>query len=132
MCYFRIMSVTISLDSANNRLYVIDKRVMLKLASEAHSRHLATIDIKNKSLMVIRGAKHLLRKADSYGFNYEMLTTAKKCNKVKLLSAEGLFDIPIEIILQKGSFLWFKTEGFERQIFLPRSVIKNFAVEVAI
>jgi len=90
------------------------------------ARKLGMIDLLHKQILIFRRAGHLLKKANAYGFNYQMLITAQKCKSVMLCCRQGRFEIPIKDILEKGSFLWFKHTGFERQIFLPVDVIQNY------
>ena len=64
-------------------------------------------------------AKHLHYKSESYGFNYELLRDGMFVWVFVHLPFNELLITSRNHILEKGSFLHFKNEGFERQIFLP-------------
>lgn len=101
--------------------------IKLKLASEKHSRALGTVNIEEKTLYIKRQkSKHLLIKANAIGFNYSLIRDAKRFNKVLLMMDGEQYLIPNEHILEHGSFLWFKNEGFEKQIFLNMNEIHKF------
>lgn len=106
--------------------------IKLKLKKEKFARLLGYVKTSEKTLYCNRDSKkHLLVKADSYGFNYNLLNEAKRFDKVLLcIDKIDKYLIPKEFILSNGSFLWFKTEGFERQIFLKRAEIERFKVKI--
>lgn len=114
---------TISIDTDGNRLYAENGNVYLALIKE-RCRKIATIDKPNKVVIMEREGKHLLRKADAYGFNYELIKKIPTDYKIRLHTPEGVFMLTPEKILA-GSFLWFKNTGFERQIFLTRQTIQK-------
>lgn len=120
------MQRVIARDTANNFIYTDGNEVLLKLNAEKRTRHLATIDLAQKALIMVRQSKHLLRKAQAYGFNHSMLQAAKLCDKIIFTCPEGTFIIPIADVLQYGDYLWFKTEGFERQLFLRIAFIQSY------
>lgn len=123
----------VSKDEQGNCIYADKGFVYLKLASEQRTRKLAEISLPDDALVMRRDSKHLLRKADSYGFNYELLRNARKCKKVILCLPGFIYEIPISDILERGSFLWFKEVGFERQVFLKQAIIKSYpALEMVI
>ena len=51
---------------------------------------------------------------------------AKQFDKVLLRDDDSSYEIPVKIILEEGKFLFFKSQGFEVQIFLPLERIKDF------
>lgn len=106
--------------------------IKLKLKKEKFARLLGYVKTSEKTLYCNRDSKkHLLVKADSYGFNYNLLNEAKRFDKVLLcIDKIDKYLIPKEFILSNGSFLWFKTEGFERQIFLKMAEIERFKVKI--
>lgn len=113
-----------------------DKRTILSLKLKAHTkvRRIGTINLQRKIFEVRRRrAKHLLRVNQSYGFNYKLLAVAKTFTKVRLCDEFNEWLIPVQHILDNGSFLWFKDpEGFERQIFIQLSQIEEFKREVRV
>ena len=63
--------------------------------------------------------KHLHYKSHSYGFNFELLRDGNFVWVIIHLPFNEVLVTSRNHILEKGSFLHFKNEGFERQIFLP-------------
>ncbi len=123
----------VSKDTQGNCIYAEKGIVYLKLVSEKRTRKLAEILIESGALVMRREGRHLLRKADAFGFNYELLKSAKKCKDVILCLPGCIYEIPIADILKYGDFLWFKNEGFERQVFLRQGFIKTYpALELVI
>jgi hypothetical protein len=106
--------------------------IKLKLKKEKFSRLLGYVKLDEQTFYCKREKKkHLLIKADAYGFNYNLLNEAKRFDKVMLIIDNlDRYLIPKDYILSNGSFLWFKTEGFERQIFLKMTEIEKFNVKI--
>jgi hypothetical protein len=106
--------------------------IKLKLKKEKFARLLGYVKTSEKTFYCNRDSKrHLLVKADSYGFNYNLINEAKRFDKVLLcIDKIDKYLIPNDFILSNGSFLWFKNEGFERQIFLKRAEIERFNVKL--
>ncbi len=77
-------------------------------------------------MTVYREPWHLHRISNSYGFNYQLLDEAKKFDFVRIIAADAEYKIPRTEILSKGSFLFFKEQGFERQIFVKLEELNNF------
>lgn len=100
----------------------------LKLASEKHYRAIGTINMKYRQLEVMRErSKHLFRKFNAYGFNHYILANATLFDHVLLKDDEGVYNVPKDVVLQKGKFLNFKNHGgFELQIFLPLLEIEKY------
>ncbi len=73
-------------------------------------------------------AKHLHYKSESYGFNYELLRDGIFVWVVVHLPFNELLVTSRNHILEKGSFLHFASQGFERQIFLP---LTEFGIDKA-
>lgn len=112
-------------DTQGNSITNLNGWVMLKLAAEKHSRKVGYL--ANDILRVERTRhKHLHRLSNSYGFNYEIISKAKRFTKVLLCDEFGQYMIPNEYILEHGGFLHFKTQGFEKQIFLKLEEINKF------
>ena len=117
-------------DEFGNSIIVSGNIISLKLKSETKSREIGVMNLKEKYLAVKRvREKHLLRKNNSYGFNYYILLNAKKFDKIMLSDNFGRWLIPIKLILEKGSFLRFKKQGFELQMFMPIDIITKHCAE---
>ena len=117
-------------DSLGNKLYRKDNIIFLKLISESYSRKLGIIDEQSKNFITNRIYEtHLYRNAEAFGFNSELLITAKLFTNVKLLTDKNeIFIIPIKFILDNGDYLHFKKQGFERQIFITLEQLKDFQI----
>lgn len=118
-------------DEYGNSILAIDNGVriivQLKLVKETRKRKLGNINIKTKTLYVKRiKERHLHRKSNAYGFNYNFLEGAKRFTKVRLEDNYSEWLIPVEDILQKGIFLHFLEQGFEKQIFVKLDVLEQY------
>ena len=118
-------------DSAGNKIIASNNgdriKVLLKLNTELRSRLLGYVNIKSKSIKIIRKKEvHLLHKNNSYGFNHTLLNDAKTFNKILLKDELNSWKIPTQFILDNGKFLFFKEQGFERQIFISMEQINQF------
>lgn len=116
-------------DDSGNRIMVDDNIITLVLKDG--SRHkVGVINEKEKVMETIRKKDiHTLRKANAYGFNHYIVSKARRFNAIKLSDEEGSYKIPLDVILKWGFFLHFKTQGFERQIFLDKDIIKNYKIK---
>lgn len=117
-------------DKSGNMLYRSGNVILLDLLSEDRRRRLGTI-VDDYIHMKRDPKKHLLRVANAYGFCYELLATAKKSKFIKLYltGISTSYWIPIKDILEKGDFLFFKKQGFERQIFLTVEQIEKYGIK---
>jgi hypothetical protein len=101
--------------------------IKLKLASENRTRSLGSVNIKNKSLSVTRKKeRHLVRTINSYGFNHYVLESAITFKFVKLKDETASWKIPVKYILENGKFLFFKGQGFEKQIFISLEQLNQY------
>ena len=92
------------------------------------SRMIAQLDPLNRVLKLKRKRdRHLHYKSNSYGFNYHIISNGTLFDCVLLNDEYGSYKIPKEIIL-KGKFLFFKQQGFEKQIFLPLTEIVKYKI----
>lgn len=101
----------------------------LKLSSESKSRKLGIIDIKNRTFEVKRAYnKHLFRKFNAYGFNHKILSETKLFDTIILSDEYNKWKFPVSLVLEKGKFLNFSKGGFELQVFIELSELKDFEV----
>lgn len=104
-------------------------KLYLQLATEKRKRNLGQVTRSTKTIWVRRKrAQHLHFMSNSYGFNYFILQRAKTFNTVALSDEENDWKIPVDYILQHGSFLYFKQQGFEKQIFVKLNEIEQFKI----
>lgn len=113
-------------DNCGNEIIVEGDKVSLRLNSENKKRELGVINTIEKSIYVKRNRrKHVMRKNNSYGFNYFLLKNATKFDTVILTDDVGSWEIPISYIMENGTFLNFKQVGFELQIFLSLNLLTD-------
>ncbi len=117
-------------DKFGNTLYREGDYIYLDLKLSQGRRRLGKIDEKKESLITKRVYdRHLFRMANSFGFNSELLRTAEIIKYVIVKTdKEETFAIPIETLFKLGSYLHFKKQGFERQIFITIDDLKNFKI----
>jgi hypothetical protein len=120
-------------DDAGNCIIAEDSgniiNVYLQLNSENKKRLLGRILKDKRKLYIKRNREaHLFRKNNSYGFNYTLLKDGKLFDTVVLSDDIDIWEIPVSYILDNGSFLNFKSVGFERQIFLTLNQLKTYEV----
>jgi hypothetical protein len=117
-------------DKAGNMLYRSGDVILLDLLSEDRRRRLGTVT-GEVITMKRNPSKHLLRVANAYGFCYELLATAKKAKVIRLMiqGTKDFYHITIKDILEHGDFLFFKKQGFEKQIFLTLEQLEKYGVK---
>lgn len=104
--------------------------ITLHLNGSRKGRNIGRVRLADRVLEITRNReKHLLKKARAYGFNEYVIRTAKTFDKIELQDDYGTYVFPRQLILDNGSYLYFKEEGFEKQLFLPLFLIQSFKVE---
>ena len=119
-------------DKAGNMLYKKGNVILLDLVSEDRRRRIGTISETEHNVIVMRRdpKKHLLKVANAYGFCYEFLATARIIKVVRLMIVGGdFYHILIKDILKHGDFLFFKKQGFEKQIFLTLEQLEKYGIK---
>jgi hypothetical protein len=104
--------------------------VRLKLNEENFHREIGTVLFDKREFHVRRQrTKHLLIKANAYGFNHYILDNAQMFDYVMLEDEHERWRIPRQTILEEGNFLHFKNNGgFELQIFMSLAQLEPFKV----
>lgn len=103
--------------------------IYLRLASERHRRLIGHIDPKTLTLHVERELdKHLLKKANAFGINNTLLQKSTTFNYVCLHETDTnrVYVFEKQWAIDNGTYLFFKQEGFEKQIFLNRDLLQQF------
>lgn len=104
-------------------------KISLKLKSESGSRNIGEVKLDDKTLLLKRNkAKHLFKKNNSYGFNEYLIQNGKTFDKIMLADDDAVYLFPKELVKEKGNYLYFKQEGFEKQIFLALDEIKKHQI----
>ena len=61
---------------------------------------------------------HYMRKIEGYGICWEVIKAMDKSKKIGLKDETGMYVIPAKFFFNKGKFLYFKSKGYEKQLFL--------------
>ena len=105
--------------------------VQLQLKSEQRPRNLGVITIASRTMDVKRHpVKHTLRAANAYGFNYNLLHDALTFDYVRLTEqvTRKVFLLKRTDLLEVGEFLFFKEQGFEKQLFVNKGWIAKHEI----
>lgn len=95
-------------------------------------KRIGTYSSITKTLSIERNkSRHLHKQSDSYGINSEMLESiAYECEYVVLTEKQGrkvnTYKIPFFELMRNRFFLHFKSQGYERQVFIKHSVFTQF------
>lgn len=104
--------------------------ITLHLNGSRKGRNIGRVRLADRTLEITRNReKHLMKKGKAYGFNEYVMRTAKTFDTIELHDDYGTYVFPRQLILDRGSYLHFKEEGFEKQLFLPLFLIQSFKVE---
>jgi len=122
-------------DNAGNVMLLENCRdgfnLFIRLSTERHRRLVGRVNSKNRRIHIDRDpAKHLLNKANAYGFNHHILSNAKTFDSIIMHEAGTgkLYQMDRNEMLSAGDFLFFKQQGFEKQIFLKREWIAQYQI----
>lgn len=95
-------------------------------------KRIGTYDSSTKILYLERSkAKHLHKNTNSYGINSDMLESiALDCEHIVLSEKDGKsmhkYKIPFFELMRHRFFLHFKSQGYEKQVFIKHSIFTNF------
>jgi hypothetical protein len=104
-------------------------KISLRLKSEPGMRKIGDVKLDDKTLLLKRNkAKHLFKKNNSYGFNEYLIRNGQTFDKIMLADDDAVYLFPKNLVTDKGKYLYFKEEGFEKQIFLPLDEMKEYQV----
>jgi hypothetical protein len=107
--------------------------ITLHLKGKKAARNIGRVRLADRVLEVSRKReKHLMRKANAYGFNEYVLREAKKFDRIELTDEYGTYLFSRQLVLDMGRYLHFKEEGFEKQLFLSLNIISNHKIQDAI
>jgi len=112
-----------NVDKLGNRWFVDGNTVFLRLAEEKISRKLGVL-FDNRFIVYRNRERHLMRNTNSYGFNEQVINTLE-VDFVDIYEEKQMFRVPKEILLTQGENVEAH-DGFEKQIFLPISIIETF------
>lgn len=130
-----------------------EKRIILylKLKSEGGKKRKIGVITKSTKTMQVRRkrTKHLFLKSLSFGFNEYVLNNATLFDKIWIIDKWSEWEkvvidgreyekevpqkeewkVPVSFILENGHYLFFKDEGFEKQIFIKLDEIEQFRIK---
>jgi len=111
---------------SNNRLIIV--RLKLK---NMKPRMIGTVTKSTRTIEMKRKRdKHLHYMTNSYGFNQYILKEQTKIDWVRLSDdRQNHWKIPVSYILEKGTYLNFKQQGFELQRFVSLENLEQFRVK---
>lgn len=114
-------------DNAGNEYYLADKgKLYLKLTSERHPRLIGVLHRTKSGLIILHKdvkESNIFLRNDSFGIPYDIIN---KVYGIQINCGGVVYTILSKDALEKGSFLWFKNQGFERQFFIPRKYFNQF------
>ncbi len=110
-------------DDAGNSLSLEGEKIFLSTKKE---RRMIGELIDSKGMRAYRKKvtrNHIFNQNDSWGICYAVLDFLEDEDVIALfyIAQKKCYSLTKAQVLEKGSFLWFKKEGFERQLFIPRS-----------
>jgi hypothetical protein len=109
----------------------VSANIYLKLASEKRRRLIGAYHYGDNTLYVRRdSSKHILHTNRSFGFNWDILNEPIFNIKEVHLTVDDsrTYLLPKHFMLNYGSFLNFKKQGFELQKFIPFELIKRYEI----
>jgi len=93
-------------------------------------RDIGIVDMGSRIIMMKRERKkHLFKKTNSYGFNEYLIRNGKTFDKILLSDEDGFYLFPKEVVIENNSYLHFKSDGYEKQLFLPLDIIYAYKVD---
>lgn len=122
----KVLNENYEVEEDGNILKCRNGKLTLKLQGQA-MREIGQLYTHSKSGKVwyvkggLKASKHVMRKNDSWGLMWCVLERLPEDARISIESDVGSYKIALQAAKQAGSFLWFKTQGFEKQFFVPRS-----------
>ncbi len=103
----------------------------VKLNLEQQTRYIAKLNtVGDGTILIKRTAKHLFRKTNSLGVNYQLLADERIHYKWIIFDYCGKqYTSTREYFLNKGQAFQFSKKGFELQIFVPLDELNIEAVK---
>jgi len=120
----KLKAAIVGSDKSGNRIDVSNYgHITLKLHSESRGRDIGQIKSVNSHLHYIKHLKkkHRFRKADAWGLNDHIVQCLPDETIVMLIIDDDggrTYTTTVSAVKEHGDYLWFKSEGFERQIFM--------------
>jgi hypothetical protein len=108
-------------DDLGNYLLKEDNSIKLYLKKESKTKIIGFYDEKTNIYRKNVKIKNIFQKTNSIGFCYKLLTLLpKNCRIIiNIIESKTEYHINLKNAMLKGSFLFFKEKGFEKQLFVP-------------
>jgi hypothetical protein len=121
------------INETNNKIHIqsTDKTavIFLELESESKKRKIGVVTKSTKTLSIKRDrGLHLFRNGNAYGFNEYILKEAKIFDTISLRDNIHSWKVPVKFILENGTYMNFKQQGFELQLFVTLAQLEQFRV----
>lgn len=118
-------------DSDGNKLRLRRDGVFLKLSNETRTRKI--LSFRGGAVIHFVKKKNLFREGELVGFNYHalhmVLDAFPRIVDILVRIGQKTYKVDPAEVLEKELFLYFKNQGFERQVFYPlkemRTINKN-------
>lgn len=115
-----------------NKLYLQGDKILLYLVNNDYKKDRVLGKIKEKKwqerIEFTRWERHFMYKINGWWFNYELLSMLPEGTRIVVKREKSIFnyELNVEEILEKGTFLHFLTNGLEKQIFVPINDFRKF------
>ena len=116
-------------DGQGNELVCMDGgKLFIRLAMEEKSRLIGTVKRRNGVVKYFKPVKekNRHRKTNSWGICWMVLNRMPEDGEIVFYSPEAVYSIKVGRARERGSFLHFLKEGFEKQFFVP---VKDWTIE---
>ena len=113
------------IDKYGNKLYRIKEKIYLFIKSDNRKRTIGKV-INNVFNTSRNYDRHLHYKSNSFGFNHALLEMLKGKNIILKTNKREKFIIPVDDIFEKGHYLHFAQQGFEKQIFFKIDYLQAY------
>lgn len=113
----------------------LSTRVEIYLKKENRTRHIGDVNKKERCLYLSKDrSKHMLKVNSSYGFNWSLFKDygATLFDSVFLYDKVAAFRFDRQFVLDNGQPLFFKEEGFEKQLFVPIKTLERHEVHAGV
>jgi len=119
----KITAVMAGSDDNGNKIGLFNGTIKLKLASEGRTRDIGKLKVIKGVLHYVKimKEKHVFKKTKSWGLNDHVIQSLPEDCVVIISTERKKYQTTVKEVRKHADYLWFKTVGFERQIFMPLS-----------
>jgi len=108
-------------EDGNNKLIYNNGNIILDLNGKKRNIGYITGKKNDWTLVLTRNRKdHMMRVNNSYGICYDLLVHCRQAGieKLKIVDDIEEFNVPLNYAIDKGKFMHFLKQGFEKQLFI--------------